>query len=180
MSDANWGVYCIRNRINERVYVGTTTKFHNRIQAHKSALKLGYHYSKALQQDWVEFGEAAFEFVIIETIPAGDVAVLLAAEQRWIDELRAREPGKGYNTYPAGAPPQSIASPKPADLAATDSLEWKRRTKSLRRKLAKEGRSLVISRGPVPQMMVFHDQSKCCEAGPVHCNLTTLIDWLED
>ena len=61
----------------------------------------------------------------------------------------------------------------------SDDREWHNLTKKLRRKLAREGQYLVITRGANPQMMIFNVQPNTCDAGPVLANTATLRRWLE-
>lgn len=87
-------VYKIVNRATGKLYVGYTTDFRRRMSQHLFRLRAGKHHSKHLQAAFVKYGEAAFDFLLIEECPR-DQAV--EREQFWIDELKASDPAFGYN-----------------------------------------------------------------------------------
>lgn len=55
-------VYEIRNKVNNRVYIGSTINLEKRWASHRAALKGGYHSNKELQKDYDKFGVSSFEF----------------------------------------------------------------------------------------------------------------------
>lgn len=59
------GVYMIRNRINKKVYVGSSVQIAERWRQHRRSLKAGRHHSPALQNAWNVYGAEAFEFFVI-------------------------------------------------------------------------------------------------------------------
>lgn len=65
MSDI--AVYGIRCLINSRIYIGSTTYVKSRLAAHRWNLNNGHHHSSELQLDWKEYGENAFEFVVLRS-----------------------------------------------------------------------------------------------------------------
>jgi group I intron endonuclease len=92
------GIYCIRNIISGRKYVGSSVDIKNRWKNHRVSLRSGTHDAKAMQRSWIKHGEAAFEFTALEAV--ADLLDLIAAEQRWIDELDAANPRTGFNSSP--------------------------------------------------------------------------------
>lgn len=92
---AQAGVYLIKNRVNGKVYVGSSVNLQDRFRCHKRALNGGFHESRHLQSAWNKYGESAFSFEIVETV--GCVDQLLAREQAWIDSLHACDEALGYN-----------------------------------------------------------------------------------
>lgn len=89
------GIYCIRNIVSGRHYVGSAANIRGRWRAHRHLLRLGKHHSPSLQRSWARHGESAFVFEIVETL--ADIAGLLVREQHWIDELNAADPQRGFN-----------------------------------------------------------------------------------
>lgn len=77
-------VYWIRNRTNGKFYVGSTTQRYVRWRTHKKKLRAGTHHCRHLQAAWNKYGEKAFEFSVVEVVL--DVALLEAAEDRWLSE----------------------------------------------------------------------------------------------
>jgi group I intron endonuclease len=90
------GVYCIRNTVSGRRYVGQALRFSERQYEHFKALRSGKHHCGYLQNAHRKYGHGAFEFVILERcVPA----VLTEREQYWMDYYRAR--CGIYNSAPA-------------------------------------------------------------------------------
>jgi group I intron endonuclease len=81
------GIYCIRNTVNGRIYVGSSIDIRMRWYSHKSNLRLGRHHARMLQRSWGKHGAEAFVFEILELLEKNDD--LDAAEQRWIDNFSA-------------------------------------------------------------------------------------------
>lgn len=88
-------IYKIINAVNNKFYVGSTVNTAKRFRNHKSRLQRGVHHCRHLQAAWNKYGEAAFLFVVVETIPEGQS--LFEAENRWLHE----HVGKPY-CYNAG------------------------------------------------------------------------------
>lgn len=77
-------IYKIINTVNGKFYVGSTTNTRERFRTHRNRLRKGKHHSKHLQAAWTKYGEEAFIFHVIETIPEGES--LRAAEDCWLAE----------------------------------------------------------------------------------------------
>lgn len=60
------GIYIIKNKINNSIYVGQSKNIFHRWIHHKSLLKNNCHNNPHLQHSWNKYGEQAFEFSIIE------------------------------------------------------------------------------------------------------------------
>jgi hypothetical protein len=96
------GVFQIRNKTNDWVYVDSSINLPGTINRHTFALKAGIHASKPLQADWNELGEDAFEFETLEPVAPRDdpnynyAADLEVLQDLWLEKL---EPygDKGYN-----------------------------------------------------------------------------------
>jgi group I intron endonuclease len=105
------GIYCIRNLVNGRVYVGSSNHVRKRLTTHRSMLRAGRHDSPKLQNGWNAYGEEAFEFTVLETLPGSDEQ-LIRREQYWIDRLRASDAANGYNTAPVAGSCRGIPCPE--------------------------------------------------------------------
>ncbi len=91
------GIYKIENTLNGKCYVGSTTvAFKKRWSTHGKTLAEGRHHSWKLQQDYVEYGEPVFIYVVLEVVD--DETKLVEREQFWIDKLNCVE--SGYNVAP--------------------------------------------------------------------------------
>lgn len=93
------GIYCIKNDINDKVYVGKAKNLANRWEQHKSKLLKNNHDNIFLQQDFNEYGIDAFTFSVLEYVPEQPNLdkVLFAKEKEWGDKLNARDTNCGYN-----------------------------------------------------------------------------------
>jgi hypothetical protein len=104
LSHRPMGVFQIRNTINDKVFVDSSTNVPGKINRHKFALNANSHISKRLQTDWDELGAEIFEFETLESVEprddqnydyAGDLEVL---EDLWLEKL---DPfgDRGYNDH---------------------------------------------------------------------------------
>jgi len=68
IKNSGFGVYQIRNILNDNLYIGCTFKagFKSRHKGHRSALRHGNHHCLHLQNAWNKYGEDNFIFEVIE------------------------------------------------------------------------------------------------------------------
>lgn len=78
------GIYCIKNTVNGKCYVGSSRAVGARIKQHLSDLVTGTHPNKFLQTDWIEYGCQNFSFVVLEKC---DDLIRFEREQFYIDTL---------------------------------------------------------------------------------------------
>ena len=78
------GIYQIRNIINGRVYIGSTSRFQQRAREHLRMLRRG-KATPFLQNDWNICGSEAFEFFILEVV-IGDNKKRIEIEQEYINK----------------------------------------------------------------------------------------------
>jgi group I intron endonuclease len=62
------GIYAIVHKASGHQYIGQTSCFRLRKDAHKAELRNGTHHARKLQLAWDHFGEQAFAFKILEVI----------------------------------------------------------------------------------------------------------------
>lgn len=93
-------IYKIRNVVNGKFYVGSTTDTRERFRTHRSRLRKGVHHCRHLQASWNKYGEDCFKFEVQEVIE--DVSQLWEVEERWL----AEHFGKSY-CYNAGRSPDA-------------------------------------------------------------------------
>lgn len=92
------GIYCIRNTVSDRRYVGSAVNITQRWRSHRSLLRMGRHHSRVLLRSWNKHGEEAFVFEVLEYVE--DKTLLVAREQHWIDALNSACPVTGFNAAP--------------------------------------------------------------------------------
>lgn len=105
-------VYQIRCTTNGRSYVGVSINVNVRWPGHRSLLKRGMHSCSLLQADWNTYGEAAFELLILETLPDGEHQQHNIREKAWIKKI---EPAYNFSRRrgdpePAGLLVRSLAT----------------------------------------------------------------------
>ena len=88
------GIYCIYNKFTGKLYIGSTKNIKVRSRTHKKDLLEGRHHSKLLQRAYNKYGEAAFEYMVLEII---EPAKLWEREQYWLDLNESSNPKFGYN-----------------------------------------------------------------------------------
>ncbi len=89
------GIYCIKNLVNNKVYVGRAVDFKGRFYKHKWGLNKNISDSQYLQNAWNKYGEGNFEFILLEYVK--DLKDLRNREQEWTDLLESADPKFGYN-----------------------------------------------------------------------------------
>ena len=88
------GVYMIKNKLNGKVYIGSSNQIRRRWQEHERRLAAGIHASWKLQAAYnYSHNIDDFEFAVIEEV--SDSKQLIAREQYWMDYYDAYN--TGYN-----------------------------------------------------------------------------------
>lgn len=78
------GIYEIRNKVNNNIYIGSAVSLFDRKNLHFSQLKRGIHHSIILQRAYNKYGKNNLVFKIIEEC---DITILIEREQYYIDTL---------------------------------------------------------------------------------------------
>lgn len=90
------GVYCIRCKVDNRVYVGASTNIYNRIRQHIECLRVKSKDSnRHLIEAWHAHGEDNFEYEILECLE--DKEKLKEREYHWMVVLKSTDRNFGYN-----------------------------------------------------------------------------------
>lgn len=102
------GIYEICNLHDGKAtaYVGSSVNIEQRWQGHRWQLDGGKHYNIHLQNAWDKYGEAAFEWDVIEEVE--DEARLLEREQYWLDRF-LESPATCYNVAITAGPGGSLS-----------------------------------------------------------------------
>ena len=87
-------IYKITCLINNRVYIGQTVHYKQRISSHKSTLKQGVHDNKFLQKDYNKYGSSNFKYTILEECSSSE---LLEKETYWINYYGGINSKSTYN-----------------------------------------------------------------------------------
>lgn len=81
------GIYCIRNKVNDSLYIGSSINIKKRKSQHLHALKNETHHCAFLQRSFTKHGIDNFEFLILLSCSPEK---LLFYEQYYIDTLKPR------------------------------------------------------------------------------------------
>lgn len=95
------GIYCIKNKVNGKCYVGESSNIRKRWNEHKRDLRKQIHPNSELQKDWSLYGGNVFDFSVLEYC---DKDELYQKEIEWVGKLGSMIPN-GYNIGTAGKAP---------------------------------------------------------------------------
>jgi group I intron endonuclease len=96
------GVYQIKNLVNGKIFIGSSSDIPGKINSQKFQLSLGSHMNQELQKDYKVFGIENFSFEVLDYLEPKDVINydytddLKALKEMWIEKLLTSSP-KGYN-----------------------------------------------------------------------------------
>jgi hypothetical protein len=96
------GVYQIKNLVNGKIFIGSSSDLPGKINSQKFQLSLGSHMNQELQNDYKLFGSDNFAFEILDYLePKDDINYdytddLKALKEMWIEKLLTSSP-KVYN-----------------------------------------------------------------------------------
>lgn len=97
------GIYAIKNKINNKVYVGQSYNVEHRWKyGHRTALRKNDHGNDHLQSSWNKYGEENFEFLVLKTYSNFDANIIDEDEKYWIAYYNATNPNYGYNILEGG------------------------------------------------------------------------------
>jgi len=96
------GIFQIKNRINSKIFVGSSTDLKAIWNRYKMQLKFGNHPNKAFQKEWKEYGEDDFTYEILAELKQEDgKEVDYNKELQELEKLFLDEPEpfdeRGYN-----------------------------------------------------------------------------------
>jgi group I intron endonuclease len=99
------GVYEIKNIVNNKSYVGSSSNIDMRLKNHLCHLKRNIHANLHLQSSWNKYGSECFKFSTIELCNDNQ---LLDREEFWINKLNSIN--NGFNICPT--PTRKVNTPE--------------------------------------------------------------------
>lgn len=100
------GVYQIKNTKNQKVFIASTRNM-NSLNGKRFTLQMGTHENKQLQEEWKQYGEAAFVFELLEPLKIekddpyfNEKEALGKLEEKWLEEQQPYGE-RGYNREPS-------------------------------------------------------------------------------
>lgn len=91
------GIYQIRNKINNKLYIGESIRISRRKNDHFQTLSVGKHHNQHLQNAVNEYGIENFDHSILERLDTRDKKILKAKEHEWCLLLNTYSSDYGYN-----------------------------------------------------------------------------------
>jgi group I intron endonuclease len=88
------GIYCIKNLINNKVYIGSSVNLNGREYKHFWMLKKNKHDNQFLQNSFNKYGENSFVFEVVEECHP---ELLINLENYHIIKNKSNEISFGYN-----------------------------------------------------------------------------------
>lgn len=98
INDKVCGIYCIKNKINSKVYIGKSKNIYRRIHQHLYDLKNkrvkneNSHFLNA----WYKYGKENFEYFVLEELELND-SICKDRELYWITKYNSINRDYGYN-----------------------------------------------------------------------------------
>lgn len=93
----NCGIYCIKNLINNKVYIGKTNDLQSRWKNHLFVLRANTHSNKHLQTAFNKYGESNFEFIVLLSFNYFNNDELNQLEIQYIEQYKSYINTFGYN-----------------------------------------------------------------------------------
>jgi group I intron endonuclease len=102
MEEAICGIYLVVNKINNKVYVGSSNNIQQRWEQHRQMLnsEIRNHHSDHLKLAWKKYGPENFEFKVLLALQ--NEKYLFFYEQFWINIFSSLNSKFGYNSREAG------------------------------------------------------------------------------
>ena len=77
-------IYAIRNKINQKVYIGSTKNMYKRVTLHLYKLAGNKHTNSPLQNDYNKYGKDNFEYIVLLELNTTDN---LEQEEQWFMDI---------------------------------------------------------------------------------------------
>ncbi|NBO22990.1 hypothetical protein EBU94_06605 [bacterium] len=146
----NCGIYIITNKVNNKVYIGSSQDIKRRFYLHRHYLNKKKHVNMHLQTAWDLYGEESFVFSVLETL--NDKESLLQKEKYYIELYQSTDRNKGYNICEDTSAPmrnrkhsaKSIEKMKKSKIGESNNFFGKNHTDQTKEKIrkAKTGKKL--------------------------------------
>jgi len=91
---ASSGIYCIQNTVNGKRYIGQSVNMDRRKGQHFDKLRRNKHRNAHLQASFNRHGEAAFAWIVLETVGVGRLDI---RESAWVSCYNTASNEHGYN-----------------------------------------------------------------------------------
>ena len=90
-------IYQIKNKVNGKIYIGSTANIKRRWADHIYLLDRNIHHSLKLQRAWNKYGKDSFEFSILEEFESDNEGDKYVREQYYLDLYKSYNRDIGFN-----------------------------------------------------------------------------------
>lgn len=101
------GIYCIKNKVNNKVYIGSSNGIERRFKKHKTELNTFKHSNTYLTRAFIKYGRESFDFIILEICT---LEKLIEKEIFYINKYNSLEREFGYNLRIPAIHPTMVCS----------------------------------------------------------------------
>ena len=126
------GIYQIRNKINNKSYIGCAFDIRRRLKEHTNLLRNNKHYNIYLQRAWNKYGEENFEVIILFE---GSKDNLLEYEIKFIEMYNTVVPN-GYNLTSGGQGLANYSHTLEARKKISNALKGIKRSEETRKRIS--------------------------------------------
>lgn len=152
------GVYAIVNKVNQKVYIGSSVDVKKRWNLHRKELRNGNHHSQKLQRAWDKYGEQNFSFQMVEPVAKHTKEKLLEAEQRWLNLYQSTT--NGYNVLPTAYSHLGAKRSKESREKLSKSLKETFSRPEMRKKMSEAAKKRGVSENFLKSKSVLSEAGK--------------------
>ena len=150
------GIYCIKNTVSEKVYIGQAINLERRKYEHFNTLKKGIHFNSYLQRAWNKNpDELLWIFEVIEYCPLVK-EILDDRETFWIAFYKATDRMYGYNLCSIGSSQLGTKHTSKSRKKISESHKGKACSSEHKRKLSEARKGKTHSRETKLKMSEAH------------------------
>lgn len=135
-------IYIIENSEANKVYIGQTTNYQKRSNAHFSKLRRNAHDNEHLQKAFNKYGEKAFSIRILKECKEADLDRL---EKFFIAEYKSADKKYGYNIFEGGERPGYRLHPKEVREKLSRALKGRKFSDEHKKRIGEANKGRVIS-----------------------------------
>jgi group I intron endonuclease len=146
-------VYKITNKINNKVYVGSTCNYIKRITSHKNLLIKNKHSNDHLQSSWNKYGSNSFEFSIIEHI---EPEKLIKLETNYIELYKSSDRELGYNQQKPSNSRAGFEHTEESKEKISQNRSGISHTNKTKQQISQTMKKVVLSRNPESYKKMAH------------------------